>query len=202
MCFCFCSISSPGDWLGIIRWEPTLRLYYEICDQKPSNRKETLCLPIHKPHPVVLSGTQSTEFNHSIFFVPLEFLVSCGSVRENQADLSLAVHLSSTVHWVILHAIYQYVISTCSYLCLWKVFFFSRLMLCLLFSHFSPLEAFSYRVQPFYYNVPPSRLCHSRPLLMLTCPWHLLSSFHRFPQSSSLSGPLWRTTQEANILKN
>lgn len=49
-------------------------------------------------------------------FVPFELLVSCGSIRENQADLSLAVHLFA--HRIIFHAIYKYVISMCSYHCL------------------------------------------------------------------------------------
>lgn len=34
-----------------------------------------------------------------------------------------------------------------------------------------------------------------------SCPWHLLSSFHRFWESSFLAGPLWRTPQVASILK-
>ena len=35
-----------------------------------------------------------------------------------------------------------------------------------------------------------------------SCPWPLLSSFHRFQSSSSLSEPLWKTTQGANILQS
>ena len=68
---------------------------------------------------------------------------------------------------------------------------FLRLILCPLFSHIPPLQAFNQRVQSFQCNVPSSGLCNSRPLLILMS----LAFTVQLPQIPIVILSVWATVE-------
>lgn len=126
-------------WIGseTIWQEATLGLHHEICDQKRSNSQETSCLPTY--------GFIQQSFREPKvpgFIIPCCFFGVFGIMGLNWREPGrpqLAVHLSSRIHRVVLHA--MYVVPACSHSRLGEVFF--SLVLCPLFPHFPSLEAFN-----------------------------------------------------------
>lgn len=104
---------------------------------------------------------------------------------------------SSILHW--LYAIYKYVTSMCSYSCLRKVFFSDwSFVLCSHISHYYMLlirECNPSTAMPL-----PAGSATQGPC-WCSCPWHLLSSFHRFQGPPSLTGHCEEQPRASSIMK-